>query len=155
MGDRPKKLLDQVRDRIRLKHYSIRTEKFYISWIKRYILFHDKRHPKDMGEKEIESFLTHLAVDLNFEMNQIVVRNGKGAKDRVTVLAENAKPDLKAHLEKVKMLHEEDLAKGYGKVYLPNVLERKYRRANRQWGWQYVFPSKSLSKDPRKGKVQS
>jgi integron integrase len=237
MGGRPKKVLDQVRDRIRLKHYSIRTEKSYLSWIKRYILFYDKRHPKEMGEKEIEAFLTHLAVDLNvasstqnqafnallflykqvlnielddkikvvrakkpqrvptvmaknevakviaamegiqklmamllygsglrlmeclrlrvkdvdFEMNQIVVRNGKGAKDRITVLAENVKPGLKAHLEKVKMLHKEDMAKGHGKVYLPNALERKYKRANRQWGWQYVFPSKSLSKDPRTG----
>jgi integron integrase len=237
MGGRPKKVLDQVRDRIRLKHYSIRTEKSYLSWIKRYILFYDKRHPKEMGEKEIEAFLTHLAVDLNvasstqnqafnallflykqvlnielddkikvvrakkpqrvptvmaknevakviaamegiqklmamllygsglrlmeclrlrvkdvdFEMNQIVVRNGKGAKDRITVLAENVKPGLKAHLAKVKMLHKEDMAKGHGKVYLPNALERKYKRANRQWGWQYVFPSKSLSKDPRTG----
>jgi integron integrase len=89
--------------------------------------------------------------DIDFEMKQIVVRNRKGTKDRITVLADNAKPDLKAHLEKVKMLHEEDMAKGFGKVYLPNALERKYKRANRQWGWQYVFPSKSLSKDPRTG----
>jgi integron integrase len=240
MQDRPKKLLDQVRDLIRLKHYSIRTEKSYVSWIKRFIIYHNKRHPEDMREKEIEKFLTHLAVDLNvasstqnqafnallflyrevlnidlkntinavrakkpqrvptvmtksealkvigamdgiqklmtmliygsglrqmecirlrvkdidFAMNQIVVRDGKGAKDRVTVLPKNVKSDLNAHLEKVKLLHKDDLSKGYGRVYLPNALERKYKSANREWGWQYVFPSKSLSKDPRTGIIR-
>jgi integron integrase len=240
LSDRPKKLLDQVRDLIRLKHYSIRTEKSYVSWIKRFIIYHNKQHPEDMGEKEIENFLTHLAVDLNvasstqnqafnallflyrevlnidlkntinavrakkpqrvptvmtksealkvigamdgiqklmtmliygsglrqmecvrlrvkdidFAMNQIVVRDGKGLKDRVTVLPENAKSDLKAHLEKIKLLHKDDLLKGYGRVYLPNALERKYKSANRAWSWQYVFPSKSLSKDPRTGIIR-
>lgn len=86
--------------------------------------------------------------DTDFERNQIVVRDGKGAKDRVTVLPENVKPGLKNHLERVRLLHQDDLAKGYGLVYLPNALERKYRNANREWGWQYVFPSKSLSKSP-------
>jgi len=240
MNKPPKKLLDQVRDTLRLKHYSIRTENSYISWIKRYILFHNKRHPKDMGENEIEAFLTHLAVDLkvasstqnqafnallflyrqvlkidiideinavrakrskrlptvmtksetsrviagisgvhklmamllygcglrtmecmrlrvkdiDFKMNQIVVRDGKGMKDRITLLSETVKPLLKEHLERIRMIHRADLAKGYGRVYLPYALERKYRNANRQWGWQYVFPSKSLSKDPRSGEIR-
>ncbi|RLB27393.1 MAG: integron integrase [Deltaproteobacteria bacterium] len=240
MDKAPKKLLEQVRDTLRLKHYSIRTEKSYISWIKRYILFHNKRHPKDMRKHEIEGFLTHLAVDLkvasstqnqafnallflyrevlnidiadqinavrakrpvrlptvmskdetlrvigalagihklmsmllygsglrlmecvrlrvkdvDFKLNQIIVRDGKGAKDRITVFPENVKPGLKSHLERVKLLHQDDLAKGYGRVYLPYALERKYPNANREWGWQYVFPSKSLSKDPRSGIVR-
>lgn len=229
------KLLDLVRQRIRLKGHSIRTEKAYVSWIKRYILFHDKRHPEDMGKAEIEAFLSHLAMKLNvapstqnqafnailflynhvlqkdmpedidafrakkpqrlptvmtreetmrvirvmtgthqmmgkimygsglrvlecvrlrvkdvdFEMNQIVVRDGKGKVDRVTVLPEKVRPALKEHLEHVKRLHECDLSKGFGRVYLPYALARKYKNANREWGWQYVFPAKSLSIDPR------
>lgn len=241
MKKRPKKkLLDRVRDVIRLKHYSIRTEKAYVSWIRRYILFHNKRHPKEMGSHEIETFLTHLAVDKNvaastqnqafnallflyrevlniqlddsinavrakrpkrlpvvltkeeiqkifdsmsgtyllmakllygsglrlmeclrlrvkdidFEQNQIFVRYGKGMKDRVTVLPESLKAHLQEQLKHVKMVHEDDLAKGYGRVYLPFALERKYPNASREWIWQYVFPSKSLSKDPRSGKIR-
>jgi len=241
MEKRPKKkLLDQVRDVIRLKHYSIRTEKAYVSWIRRFILFHNKRHPKEMGSREIEAFLTHLAVnkhvaastqnqafnallflyrevlkiqlddsinavraktpkrlptiltkeevrcvidamsdnhklmakllygsglrlmeclrlrvkDIDFEQNQIFVREGKGMKDRVTVLPESLKAPLQDHLKRVKMMHEDDLVNGYGRVYLPYALERKYRNANREWIWQYVFPSKSLSKDPRSGEVR-
>jgi integron integrase len=203
-----RKLMDQVRDNLRLKHYSIRTEQSYISWIKRYILFHGKRHPCDMGKPEIEAFLTHLDMDLkvfastqnqalnallflyqqvlsrnlddsidavhakrpkrlptvmtreevgkvigslegthqlmakllygsglrlmecvriwvkdiDFQMNQIIVRDGKGTKDRITVLPESVKPSLKEHLEWVKSLHRDDLAKGYGSVYLPDAL---------------------------------
>jgi len=235
--NRQPKLLDLVREKIRLKHYSIRTEEAYISWIKRYIYFHNKRHPKDMGQKEIEAFLTDLAVkgkvsastqnqafnallflykqvlnknvfdnvgalrakrpkriptvltfeeimqiidsitgvyklmvkllygsglrgiecvrlrvkDIDFEMNQIIVRDGKGQKDRVTMLPEDVKPSLKEHLNYVKKLHEKDLAEGLGSVYLPNALERKYKNASKEWGWQYVFPSKTLSVDPRSG----
>lgn len=226
----PKKLLNQVRGKLRLKHYSIRTEESYVSWIRRFILFHNKRHPKDMAEKEIEEFLSHLAVkkrvaqstqnqalnaiiflyreilkielkerinairakrprrlltvltkneaidvinalsgtyktmasllygsglrlmeclrlrvkDIDFKMNQIVVRDGKGAKDRVTVLPEGVKTDLKEHLKRVRLLHKDDLTNGFGTVYLPYALERKSKNANRQWIWQYVFPSKSL-----------
>jgi len=241
MEKRPKKkLLDQVRDVIRLKHYSIRTEEAYVSWIRRYILFHNKRHPREMGSREIEAFLTHLAVnkhvaastqnqafnallflyrevlkiqpddsidavrakrpkrlptiltkeevhrvldamsgayllmakllygsglrlmeclrlrvkDIDFEQNQIFVREGKGMKDRVTVLPDSLKAPLQQHLKQVKMIHEGDLANGYGCVYLPFALERKYLNANREWIWQYVFPSKSLSKDPRSGEVR-
>jgi len=237
MNKPPKRLLDQVRDRIRMKHYSIRTEQAYASWIKRFILFHNKKHPKDMGKQEIESFLTHLALDLNvasstqnqafnailflynqvlhqslddkisavrakkprrlptvmtnaeamsvlnalsgihqlmakllygfglrlmecirlrvkdvdFGMNQIMVRDGKGKKDRVTVLPGSANPELKEHLKRVKTIHDNDLSRGYGRVFLPYALGRKYPNADREWGWQYVFPSSSLSKDPRTG----
>ncbi len=235
---RPKRLLDQVRDLIRLKHYSIRTENAYVNWITRYILFHKKRHPKDMGAPEIQDFLTHLAVqknvaastqnqalsailflyrevlqkelddsinavrahrpqrlptvltkdetqrvlrsmsgthqlaarllygsglrlmegirlrvkDLDFAQRQIVVREGKGMKDRVTVLPDSLVEPLQDHLVGVKRLHIEDLKKGCGAVYLPFALERKYPNANREWGWQYVFPASKLSADPR-GKI--
>jgi integron integrase len=240
MEQRPKKLLDQVREAIRVKHYSIRTEEAYVNWIKRYIFFHHKRHPREMGVAEIEAFLTHLAVDqhvaastqnqalhallflyrevlkidlerpvdavrakrpkrlptvltkaevrqvlesmsgthqlmakllygsglrlmeclrlrvkdLDFAQRQIIVRNGKGHKDRVTMLPESLIPDLQRHLHHVKLIHEEDLAKGYGSVYLPDALERKYPNANREWLWQYVFPATQLSKDPRSGEMR-
>ncbi len=237
MGNSPVKLLDKVRQSIRLKGYSIRTEKSYVSWIKRFILFHGKRHPQDMGKSEIEAFLSHLVMernvasstqnqafnailflykyvldtdmpedinalrskkpvrvptvmtreetlkllalmhgthqlmakliygcglrvmecvrlrikDIDFEMNQIVVRDGKGKKDRITVLPDDAKPALKEHLVYVKQLHQDDSARGYGRVYLPNALAKKYPNADRQLGWQYAFPAKTLSKDPRSG----
>ena len=235
-----KKLLNRVREAIRRKHYSIRTEEAYVSWIKRYILFHNKRHPLEMGRAEIEAFLTHLAVekrvsastqnqalcailflyrevlgkkldfpieavrakrprrlptiltkeealrvigymsgtsklmaqllygaglrlmecirlrvkDLDFTQHLIVVRDGKGHKDRVTMLPDTVIVPLQQHLRRVKRIHEEDLAKGYGSVYLPYALERKYPNANREWIWQYVFPSKRLSKDPRTGIIR-
>lgn len=230
------KLLDDVRNCIRKKHYSIRTEEAYINWIKRYIIFHGKRHPIEMGEKEINQFLTYLAVqkevaastqnqalcsiiflykevlnkkineleiewskkpkrlpvvftkeeiknvlnnlrgtdwligsllygaglrlieclslrvqDIEFTKNQIIVRNGKGEKDRVTMLPAIVKEALKVRLEDVKELHLKDLSKGYGSVNLPYALERKYSNASKEWGWQYIFPSDKLSKDPRSG----
>ena len=92
--------------------------------------------------------------DIDFEMNEITVRNGKGFKDRITMLPEPVKPSLSEHLAHVKIIHENDLAKGCGKVYLPYALERKYPNADREWGWQYVFPGKSLSEDPRSGKIR-
>ncbi len=92
--------------------------------------------------------------DLDFDNNQILVRNGKGNKDRSTLLPELLHDPLKAHLERVKALHEEDILKGYGKVFLPDALARKYTGAAIAWGWQYVFPSKSLSKDPRSGVIR-
>lgn len=240
MTQKSKKLLDRVRDTLRLKHYSYRTEEQYLSWIKRYILFHKNQHgtfqhPQDMREKEISDFLTHLAVnrnvapstqnqalsallflyrnvlrielnmpidlvwakkpqrlptvltheealrvidmltgthqlmvkllygsglrimecvrlrvkDLDFAQRLIVVRDGKGAKDRVTLLSEPLIPPLKEHLQRVEHLHQADLAQGYGAVYLPYALAQKYPNANREWIWQYVFPSKQLSEDPR------
>ena len=232
---RPKRLLDQVRDAIRRKHYSIRTEEAYVSWIKRFILFHNKRHPREMGAPEIEAFLTHLAVerrvaastqnqalsailflyrevlgidldlplhtvrakrprrlptvlthdealrviaalsgthqlmtkllygaglrlmecvrlrvkDLDFDQHVIIVRNGKGAKDRVTILPDSLTQPLQEHLQRVRLIHQQDLRAGYGSVYLPYALERKYPNASREWIWQYVFPSDRLSTDPR------
>jgi len=92
--------------------------------------------------------------DIGFENNQLVVRDAKGMKDRVTVLPDSIKPLLKEHLERVKIVHQNDVAQGYGRVYLPYALERKYPNASLEWGWQYVFPGKSLSKDPRTGEVR-
>lgn len=234
------RLLDQVGNVIRVKHYSIRTEQSYVQWIRRYILFHNKKHPKDMGEKEINAFLKHLAVnrnvsastqtqalsailflykevlgqeigfieniyrakkpkripvvftrdeiravmkhlkgekwtmanliygsglrlmeclrlrvkDVDFSYNQILVRDGKGHQDRITMLPETIKHPLKKHLENVWRTHQKDLKEGYGSVYLPYVLSRKYRTADREWGWQYVFPSRKRSVDPRSGKIR-
>ncbi|MDD4910955.1 MAG: integron integrase [Sideroxydans sp.] len=236
----PPKLLDQVREKLRVKHYAIRTEQSYVDWIKRYIYFHDKTHPKDLGAQDVEAFLTHLAVagkvsastqnqaksailflyrevleiqlpwldnvtqakapkklpvvltvaevqavlsrlsgshlliasllygggmrlmeavrlrvkDVEFARHEIIVREGKGFKDRVTMLPESIVASLQAHLLKVKTLHDEDLAAGYGEVYLPFALDKKYPNAGREWGWQYIFPSKNLSVDPRSGKTR-
>lgn len=235
---RPKaRLLDQVREIIRRKHYSIRTEAAYVDWIKRYIFFHQKRHPANMGAQEIEQFLNHLAVDkkvaastqnqalsalvflyrevlrqefewmdnlerakkparlpvvlsesevhhilahldgrnwlmasllygaglrlmecvrlrvkdVDFEYRQITVRDGKGNRDRVTMLPESSIELLRQHLKKVSVVHQQDLAAGHGRVYLPFALERKYKNAGKQWGWQYVFPAARRSVDPRSG----
>jgi len=232
------KLLDQVRQTIRRKHYSLRTEQAYVDWIRRYIFFHNKRHPAEMGAREMETFLNHLAVekkvaastqnqalsalvflyrevlrqdfewmenlerakrparvpvvlteaevkrlfahldgqnwlmasllygsglrlmecvrlrvkDVDFEYRQITVRDGKGNKDRLTMLPDTCVDPLKRHLLRVKTLHEQDLAAGYGEVYLPFALERKYKNCGKQWAWQYVFPATKRSIDPRSGK---
>lgn len=231
------KLLDRMRTEIRLRHYSIRTEQTYIEWARRYIFFHNKRHPKDLGAAEAHAFLSHLAVernvsastqnqakaallfmyrevlamelpwldeviaaknkkrlpvvltqvemrklldgmsgttgliarllygtgmrlleglrlrvkDVEFSRREIIVREGKGSKDRVTVLPENLMLSLQAHLEKVKALHERDLDAGSGAVFLPDALAVKYPNAAKSWGWQYVFPSSNRSIDPRSG----
>lgn len=89
--------------------------------------------------------------DLEFERRALIVRDGKGAQDRVTVLPDTLVPLLQEHLQRVKALHEQDLAQGYGAVYLPDALARKYPNADREWGWQYIFPASSLSQDPRSG----
>ena len=234
------RLLDQVRGKIRLKHYSIRTEQAYVDWIKRFVLHFDKRHPSEMGAREVEAFLTHLAVqgrvaastqnqaksallflyrevlerdlpwledverakapkrlplvltqdeaqtvlsrlkgthwlvagllygsglrimealrlrvkDLEFTRGEILVREGKGFKDRVTMLPAMLIEPLKVHLKRVKVLHDQDVAEGFGEVYLPYALDRKYPNAAREWGWQYVFPSNNRSVDPRSGAVR-
>lgn len=231
------KLLDRMRAEIRLRHYSLRTEQTYVDWARRFIFFHGKRHPKDMGATEVQAFLSHLAVernvsastqnqakaallflyrdvlaielpwldeviaaktakrlpvvltqveirklldgmsgttgliarllygtgmrlleglrlrvkDVEFSRREIIVREGKGNKDRVTVLPENLMLPLQAHLEKVKALHERDLEAGFGAVFLPDALAVKYPNAAKSWGWQYVFPSASRSIDPRSG----
>jgi len=234
------KWLDRVRERIRLKHYSIRTEDSYVQWIRRFILFHGKRHPVEMGVVEVEAFLTHLAVtgnvaastqnqarsailflykevlqselpwlnnveqakkprrlpvvltedevrevlgnlegvhwlvaallygaglrlmealrlrvqDVDFKRREVLVRNGKGFKDRVTMLPDKMVGRLQAHLATVRLLHEKDLADGFGEVHLPYALDRKYPNAGTSWGWQYVFPSGNRSADPRSGKIR-
>jgi integrase len=196
---REPKLLDRVREALRVRHMSLRTEKAYLHWIRRYIFFHGKRHPQEMGETEINAFLTHLAVERQVsastqtqalcallflyrtvlekevgeleglvrakrrrklpvvltveevKYDQITVRDGKGAKDRVTMLPASLKEDLRGHLKKVKRLHDEDLRAGNGRVHLPYALARKYPGAAAEWGWQYVFPASALSQDPRSG----
>ncbi len=92
--------------------------------------------------------------DIDFEQNQILVRDGKGGKDRVTILPDKYQPALRKHLERVRSVHNEDLEKGFGEVYIPPALERKYKNAVREWGWQYVFPAGRLSADPRSGKIR-
>ncbi|MBP9714527.1 MAG: integron integrase [Sterolibacterium sp.] len=234
---KPPRLLDQLRDRLRVKHYSIRTEAQYTQWVRRFILFHDKRHPRELGAKEVEAFLTHLAVegkvaaatqnqalsallflyrevlemnlpwldgvvrakrparlpvvltrtevhavlgrmegthglmarllygtgmrlmecvrlrvkDVDFERAEVLIRDGKGAKDRVTMLPQSLMPVLQAHLQRRRLLFEDDLAKGMAGVYLPDALERKYPNAATDWGWQYIFVAGGYSVDPRSG----
>ncbi len=233
----PPKLIDQLRERLRTLHYSLRTEDVYVDWVRRFILFNGRRHPRDMGAPEVEAFLTHLAVerkvsastqnqaraaiiflyrevlaielpwlqsvvsakksvrlpvvlterevrdvllqlqgttwliasllygtgmrlleglrlrvkDVDFERREIIVREGKGAKDRVTVLPENLILPLKEQLKLAQALHRRDLDAGYGEVWLPGALAQKYPRAGYSWGWQYVFPSRVRSVDPRTG----
>jgi integron integrase len=235
------KLLDQVRDRLRLKHYSIRTEEAYLGWIKRFILFHGKRHPSAMGKREVEAFLTALAVerdvaaatqgqalsailflyqevlgqvlpwldevtrakrparlptvltpmetgallagiedpelalmarllygtgmrlmevvrlrvkDVDFARREITVREGKGNKDRVTMLPLSLLEPLRAKVKLRRHQHEEDVAQGRGSVYLPHALALKYPGAVTAWAWQYIFAAAGFSKDPRSAAVQ-
>lgn len=236
MTDKPP-LLEQVRHHIRLKHYSIRTEDAYVQFIKRFILFHRKRHPSQMGVDEIRQYLSYLAnvgqvaastqnqalsallflyrevlnvelpfidgierakrpvrvpvvltreecnkilsqlsgiyklmvellygsglrlmecvrlrvKDIDFGYKQITVRDGKGEKDRRTVLPILLTDRLQHQLNRAKLLHEEDLQKGFGRVYLPYALARKYPNAPTEWAWQWVFPANNLSVDPRSG----
>jgi len=234
---RAPKLLERVRDAIRAKHYSRRTESAYVDWIRRYIVFHRKRHPSDMGASEIAAFLTWLATDrrvsastqnqalsallflyrhvlrleigpienvprarmpvrvpvvlshdevarilkhldgvgwiivallygaglrlqeclelrvkeIDFERRQIVVRRGKGQKDRLTVLPTAVIERLSRHLEGVKRQHQADLARGFGRVVLPFAVDRKYPNAPAEWAWQFVFPASRVCTDPRWG----
>jgi integron integrase len=233
-------LLERVGHQLRLKHYSIRTEDAYVQIIRRFILFHKKRHPVEMGADEIRGYLSHLATqgqvsastqnqalaallflyrevlsielpfiegierakrpvrvptvltraeaervlaclsgihqlmasllygsglrlmecirlrvkDVDFGYRQITVRDGKGEKDRRTVLPARLLEPLKSQLARARQLHGEDLRRGYGRVYLPYALERKYPNASKEWSWQWVFPSEKLSVDPRSGAVR-
>jgi integron integrase len=232
--EKPPKLLDLVRQRMRLKHYSIRTEEGYVHWITRYIFFHNKKHPREMGGPEIEAFLSDLATvgqvsastqnqafaailflyrevleielpplnairakrperlpvvlsveevrtlfdrmegehllacqlmygcglrilevcrlrvkDVDFARHQILVRDGKGEKDRVVPLPMKLADRLREQLAKVKKLHARDLAAGHGRVWLPYAYHRKFPKMEREVGWQYLFPSSRLSADPR------
>jgi integron integrase len=235
MGQSP--FLDQVRRAIRVRHYSIRTEKSYLHWIKRFVLFHDKRHPSTLGEAEVAQFLSFLAnegqmaaatqnlalnarvflykavlerplaevagvvrakkpqrlpvvlnrsevaallkqlegeywlmaslmygsglrvmecirlriKDIEFSGRAIIVRDGKGDKDRVTMLPDPLTPHLMAQIEQARIMHQRDLELGFGAVYLPYALERKYPNASRETGWQYIFPARKRSVDPRSG----
>lgn len=234
------KLLDQLRDLLRTRHYSIRTEEAYLGWVTRYIKFHGLRHPAELGAPELEAFLTYLAVtrdvaastqnqaasailflyrevlglnlpwldgvtrakrpkrlpvvltpeevaavldalegttalmgrllygsglrlmecvrlrvkDVDFRRGEILVREAKGNKDRVTMLPQRLVEPLQRHLKRVKLLHEEDVMAGHGRVWLPHALAVKKPGAPLEWGWQYVFPSARLSVDPRGGVVR-
>jgi integron integrase len=234
----PPRLLDRVRLAIRARHYSIRTEEAYAAWVRRFILFHGKRHPKEMGEAEINAFLSHLATedrvssntqnqalaailflyrhvlelpfpkldrlirakrperlpvvltrdealrllakmdgrprlvsillygsglrlleavrlrvkDVDFGLNQVLVRDGKGARDRVTMLPAAAKDALRLELDEAREVHRRDREEGFGFVHLPDALARKYPNAARDWIWQYVFPAEQRSFDPRTGR---
>jgi integron integrase len=235
--NRTSPLLEQVRTAIRVRHYSIRTEQAYLEWVRRFILYHGKRHPVELGETEVSGFLSYLAVnrnvaastqnqalnalvflyrnvlgrplgntidgvrarkpkrlpvvltqgeirellrhldgshwlpacllygsglrlmeclrlrvkDLDFDHRAILVRQGKGAKDRVVTLPNEIIQPLQRHLEAVRNTHETDLKDGFGKVYLPHALARKYPNAASEWGWQYVFPALKRSIDSRSG----
>lgn len=232
------KLLKQMRDRIRVKHYSIRTETQYVQWVRRFILYHGKRHPREMGAPEVEAFLTHLAVDghvaaatqnqalsallflykevlaidlpwlndvtrakrpqrmpvvltrdevhavldrmvgvyalmarllygtgmrlmecvrlrvkdVDFARREILIRDGKGGKDRVTMLPLSLIVPLQSHLQQRRTLFDDDREAGKASVYMPDALARKYPNSPTEWGWQYVFSSGSYSADPRAGR---
>jgi integron integrase len=231
------KLLDRLREALHSRHYSRRTEQTYCHWVKRFIYFHKVRHPAEMGEPEINAFLTHLAVkervtastqtqalsailflyrhvigrevgdlghvirarkpkrlpvvmtreevkavlasltgdrglmaslmygaglrlmeclrlrvqDIDFARQEILVRDGKGAKDRITMLPESLKGPLQDHLKRVKSIHERDLADGWGRVLMPSALDRKYPNAPKEWRWQWVFPQEKRWKNPKTG----
>lgn len=233
----PVRLLDQVRERLRVKHYAIRTETSYVDWIRRFILFHNKRHPKDMAAAEVEQYLTHLAVnrqvsastqnqalaallflykevlrielpwldgvtrakpsqhlpvvlsreevhrlllhvrgveqlvlqllygtgmrlmeavrlrikDVDFERREILIRDGKGSKDRVTVLPQKLIEALQAQKHVALSLAQGDREANVAGVFLPFALARKYPKADTEPGWQYFFPADSHSVDPRTG----
>jgi len=166
------KLLDRLREALRSRHYSRRTEQSYCQWVKRFIFFHNKRHPVDMAEAEINAFLSHLAVKdrvsastqtqalsaliflyrhVDFAASQITVRDGKGAKDRLTMLSQAIKVPLMEHLKGVQMIHQRDLQGGWGRVFLPDALARKYPNAAAEWGWQWVFPQENRWVSARTG----
>ena len=227
-----------MRQELRTRGYALRTERTYVEWARRYIIFHHKRHPKDMGAREINAYLSHLAnrenvapstqnqalsailflynhvlhidiahenlaysrsrktgyvptvlsreeaqtliakmdgiyrlmaqimygsglrtmetlrlrvKDIDFPNRQIIVRNGKGGKDRLTLLPNLLIAPLRLQLDHVKTIHQKDLQDGFGSVHLPNALAKKYPNASREWIWQYIFPAARLSKDPRTG----
>lgn len=241
-GGGQKGVLAVMRDRLRLKHYSLRTEDAYLSWVRRFLLFHDRRHPREMGKVEVEAFLTSLAVernvaaatqgqalsailflyqevlgqalpwldevtrakrparlpsvlnrrevtalldaveggaemelivrllygtgmrlleclrlrvkDVDFTRREIVVREGKGNKDRVTMLPASLLEPLREQVRKRQVQHRQDVEKGYGSVYLPHALAEKYPRAPQAFHWQYVFASEAYLRDPVSGEVR-
>jgi len=234
---RPARLMDQLRDALRSRHYSRRTEQAYTLWVRRYIHFHQLRHPAEMAEPEINAFLTHLAVnlkvssstqtqalsallflyrrvlnieigelaevvrsrkpkrlpvvmtrdevkavlnhldtekwlmaslmygsglrlmellrlrvqDINFELCELTVRDGKGGKDRVTMLPQSLVTPLRQQLQLARVVWDRDRAAGWGRVVLPDALDRKYPNAAAEWGWQWVFPQQRRWTDPHTG----
>jgi len=228
--DKKPKLIEQLREALRVRHYSRKTEATYIHWVKRFIFFHHVRHPREMAEPEINAFLSHLALkehvsastqnqalcaiiflyrytlekkigdlgevirarkpvrlpvvmtkeevkavldclsrdksliaclmygaglrlmeclrlrvqDVDFNLNQITVRDGKGNKDRITMLPSSVKKSLAEHLSNIKKIHEADICKGFGRVLMPDALARKYPNASKEWRWQWIFPQESL-----------
>ena len=240
MSDKPPKLLDQVRDTLRARHYSYRTEQTCLDWIRQFILFHGTRHPLEMGAPEVQAFVTHLATDRNvaastqnqalsavlflyrqvlqreldipasglrarksgrlptvlskgeaqavisrmsdlpklmtqllygsglrlmecmrlrvkdvdFENHQIMVRDGKGEKDRVTVLPDSLIEPLRQQVAEVRRLHAQDLQEGFGEVALPYALNRKYPAAGKELAWQFLFPAAHRSIDPNGGRIR-
>lgn len=162
------RLLDRVRAAARLRHYSRRTEAAYVAWIRRYILFHGKRHPAEVlrpltgvprlmasllygsGLRLLECCRLRIQ-DIDFARNQIVVRGGKGDKDRVTMLPGVVKADFARHLEAVRAQHESDLRRGAGWVELPTALARKYPNAGCEWVWQWTFPATRPYRDRETG----
>lgn len=239
-GETRSKLLDQVRNEIRLRHYSIRTEQTYVQWIVDFVRFHNLRHPAEMGASEIKAYLTHLAVernvaaktqnqalcalvflytqvlrkdpgdfegavraklpermpvvlsvaeverildsisglhklmvllmygtgmriievirlrikDIDFDNQSIVVREGKGDKDRIVPLPANTVTALREQIAHVRVIHDRDLANGFGTVFLPHALAKKYPNTEKAFHWQYLFPAHKISLDPRSGKQQ-
>lgn len=237
---RQPRLLDRVREEIRTRRYSLRTERAYLLWIRQYILFHGKRHPQGMGAEHVTAFLSHLAnernvaaatqnqalaallflyknvlavelpwlgqivrakpsrhlptvlerhevaslldkideqhrlmarlmygtgmrigecvavrvKDLNIERRQMIVRDGKGAKDRVTVLPASLIDPLRTALDATREVFDRDHRLGRPGVELPFALERKYPNAGKSWGWHWLFPQANLSVDPRSGIVR-
>ncbi len=236
-GQAVPRLYDRIIEVLRSRHYRRRTEEAYVHWIRRYIEFHAHQHPRQLAEKDVNRFLTHLAVkenvaastqnqalsailflyehvleqpldriegvvrarrpkrlpvvltvdevsrviahfkgdkwliamllyggglrllealrlrvkDLDFERGEITVREGKGDKDRVTMLPQAVVPPLQEHLRRAQTIHEQDLADGYGRVDLPHALARKYPNANREWRWQFVFPQERRWRNSQTG----
>jgi integron integrase len=234
---RAPRLLERYREEMLVRRYAKRTITSYVSWVRRYLRFHHLRHPREMGQDEINAFLTNLAVienlsassqnqalgallflyrtvlggdvgslegvvrghrpqrllvvltedevrrvlsnlqgtpalvaqilygsglrlmealclrikDVDFEKNSIVVRDGKGDKDRITMLPESLKASLQSHLRSVYGLHQKDLSEGWGRVELPNALARKYVNAVKEWGWQWVFPQQHRWRNRKSG----
>jgi len=233
-------LFDRAKEAMRRLHYSYRTEETYLHWMRRFILFCGRRHPRNLGAEEVTAFLNHLALerrvsaatqnqalaallflykevlsqalpwldgiqharrpirrptvltsaemqallskmrgtrwimasllygaglrlreclklrvkDIDFGYRQILVRDGKGGKDRVTILPGSVMAPLEAHLVRVRALHDQDIADGCGDVELPDAISRKYPRAPYEWGWKFVFPSHRRSVDPRTGAIR-
>ena len=143
------RLLDQMREILRLHHYSIRTEEAYLEWVKRFILFHNKRHPSEMGEKEVSAFLTYLAVN-----KHVSASTQNQALSAILFLYKKVLNQKLDWLEDVvRAKRPRNLPDGFGRVYLPFALDRKYPNAGIELGWQYFFPSRNRSTDPWTGKI--